>query len=265
MDIPFAPDLVLGPVRIAWHSIFSYAGSLLAGVIAVRLARPLVRDDRVYAYAIAVLLGGLFTARLGHVADNWSTYGGDVGRILSPAGGGIAVIAAPIGSTIAGVIAARRLRLPVGYMLDVAAIGIVVGLAVGRIGDVVNGEHHAVACAGLPWCVRYTHPETLGQTELAHPVVVYDALLDLVIAALAFAYWRRVRGRPPEGRAYLLVLGSYGLGRAATSLLRLDPVVLGGLQEAQLLGLAYAVGALPLLAVLHRRARSPRRGPHGSG
>jgi phosphatidylglycerol:prolipoprotein diacylglycerol transferase len=217
----------------------------------------MVRDDRPWPYMIVVSLGGLVTARIGHVVDNWPGYADDPMRALAFAGGGIAVTAAPIGSTIAGVLMARRLRLPVGSMLDVAAIGIVVGLAVGRIGDVINGEHHAIACAGLPWCVRYTDPATLGQSTYVHPVVVYDALLDLVIAAAAYAYWRRaVRGRPPEGRAYLLVLGAYGIGRFATSFLRLDPVLAAGLQEAQLLGIAYGLLAVPLLAVLERRTRA---------
>lgn len=244
-------------MRVAWHSIFAYAGSLLAAAISIRLARHFVRDQRVYPYAIAVFIGGMVTARLGNVVDNWAVYAGSPERIFALAGGGIAVTAAPLGSTIAGLIAARRMRLPVGFMLDVSAIGIVVGLAVGRIGDVINGEHHAVACSGLAWCVRYTHPETLGQATFVHPVVVYDALLDLLIAALAYAYWRRTRGRSPEGRAYLLVLGIYGAGRFLSSFLRLDPVVLAGFQEAQLLGLAYAFIALPLLWLLHRRARRP--------
>jgi len=210
------------------------------------------KSFKVWLYAIAVLLGGLVTARIGHVVDNWQDFAGDPWRIPF-AGGGIAVTAAPIGSAIAGVIAARRLRLPVGFMLDVASIGIVIGLAIGRIGDVINGEHHAVACASLPWCVRYTYPETLGQATPVHPVVVYDALWDLVIAALAYAYWRRVRGRQPEGRAWLLVLGLYGAGRVASSFLRLDPVLLGGLQEAQILGLAYALAAFPALLAIERR------------
>lgn len=110
-------------------------------------------------------------------------------------------------------------------MLDVAAIGIVVGLAIGRIGDVINGERHAVAC-GLAWCVRYTHADTLGQATPVHPVVAYDGPLDLAIAAVACRYWLRVR--PPEGRACLLILGTYGAGRFLSSFLRLDPVVLGG-------------------------------------
>ncbi len=255
IEIPFSPDLVLGPLRISWHSVFSFVGALVALAIAVRLSRPIVRDDRVYPFAIAVLAGGLFTARLGHVADNPGMYGGDIAKILWFGGGGIAVTAAPIGSTLAGAFVARRLRLPVGFMLDVAAIGIVVGLAVGRIGDLINGEHHAIACAGVPWCVRYTSPDTYGQTTPVHPVVLYDGLVDLALAAIAYRYWRTIRGRPPEGRAYLLVLGLYGLARFATSFLRLDPVVLAGWQEAQLLGLAYAVIALPLLYFVQTRRR----------
>ena len=238
---------------MSWHSIFSFVGALVAGAIAVRLARPRVRDDRVYAYAIAVLIGGLITAHLGNIADNLPTYEAHPERIL-PFWGGIAVTAAPIGSTIAGLIAARRLRLPAGLMLDVAAIGIVAGLAVGRIGDLINGEHHAVACGGLPWCVRYTDPATLGQGTPVHPVVVYDGLIDVALATAAYLYWRRIRGRPPEGRAYLLTLGVYGLARFLTSFLRLDPVVVGGWQEAQILGAAYALVALPLLVLLEGRA-----------
>jgi phosphatidylglycerol:prolipoprotein diacylglycerol transferase len=255
IDLPFAPDLVVGPVRIAWHSIFALVGSVVAIAIAIRLARRLVPDERVYPYALWVLFGGLVSARLGHVADNWPAYAADPVRILAFWGGGIAVTAAPLGSTIAGFLAARRLRLPVGAMLDVSAIGIVVGLAIGRIGDVINGEHHAVACSGLPWCIRYTSAETLGQSTYVHPVVVYDALVDLAIAGVAYLFWRREWLRPPQGRAYLIVLSLYGAGRFASSFLRLDPVVLGGLQEAQVLGIAYMAVA-PIVWLLVSRRHS---------
>ncbi len=129
------------------------------------------------------------------------------------------------------------------------------GEAIGRIGDVINGEHHALACAGLPWCVRYTHPATLGQRELVHPIAAYDLLVDLGIFAVLLVVWRRVRGRPPEGRIFWLYLVLYGGARALTSVLRLDPVVLAGLQEGQLLGLLYVATGVPVLIWLGRRAR----------
>src|SRR5262249_1658981 len=128
---------------------------------------------------------------------------------------------------------------------------------IGRIGDVINGEHHSVACSGVLWCIRYTDPGTLGQTTYVHPVVVYDAIWDLVVAAFAYLFWRGEWLRAPQGRAYLIVLGMYGAGRFVSSFLRLDPVVLGGLQEAQILGLAYVAVAAGLLATRFQGSADP--------
>jgi phosphatidylglycerol:prolipoprotein diacylglycerol transferase len=169
-----------------------------------------------------------------------------------------------VGSTIAGFIAARRLRLPLGFMFDISVIGIALGEAIGRIGDIINGEHHAIACSGLPWCVRYTNPATLGQTDYVHPVAAYDGLIMVVIFIVLVAYWRRVRGRPPESRVYWAYLLLFGGFRFVTSFLRLDPLFVDGLQEAQLLGLMYAVAGGIMLPVLTARGRLDSRGPRAT-
>lgn len=256
IEIPFDPSLVLGPVRIAWHSVFSYVGLLAGAWLSFRCARYLVRDERIYPFAIAVVAGGLVGARLVHLLDSWPRYMGNPIEMLAIWNGGIGTMGAPLGSSIAGYLAARRLRLPVGFMFDTSVIGISLGLAIGRIGDVINGEHHAAACADLPWCVGYTHPLTLGQPGPVHPVVAYDLLWDLVILVVTYSAWRRLRGRPPEGRVWLIFLLLYGAGRAISSNLRLDPVVLADLQGGQLVGLLYAVVGLAGLIWASRRARA---------
>ena len=38
---------------------------------------------------------------------------------------------------------------------DIAAIGGIVGMAIGRIGDIINGEHFAKT-SDLPWGLIYT-------------------------------------------------------------------------------------------------------------
>jgi prolipoprotein diacylglyceryltransferase len=143
----------------------------------LRLARYLVRDDRVYPFAIAVVLSGLAGARIAHIIDNPGVYGGDIMKMLDLSRGGIGTMGAPIGSSIGGLLACIALRLPKGFMFDVTVIGIALGEGIGRIGDIINGEHHSVACSGIPWCVRYTDPHTLGQATPVHPIGVYDALL----------------------------------------------------------------------------------------
>ncbi|OLC10807.1 MAG: hypothetical protein AUH39_01055 [Chloroflexi bacterium 13_1_40CM_67_9] len=205
---------------------------MIAGsIVSFRAARYLIRDDRIYPFAIAVVIGGLVGARVAHVLDNWNVY------------------APP------GFFAARRLRLPVGFMFDISVIGIALGEAIGRIGDIINGEHHATGCSGLPWCVRYTHPATLGQADYVHPVAAYDGLVMVLIFVVLVAYWRRVRGRPPESRVYWAYLLLFGGFRFLTSFLRLDPLFVDGLQEAQLLGLIYAVSGGIMLPVLTARGR----------
>ena len=258
MDLPFDPTLAIGPVRIAWHSLWSLVGMGAGSWVSFRLARRLVKDERIYPFAISVVIGGLIGARVGHIADNWPYYSAHPDQLLAFWNGGVAVAAAPIGSAIAGWIAARRLRLPLGFMFDITVIGIVLGEAIGRIGDIVNGEHHAIACSGLPWCVRYTNPATLGQTSFVHPVVAYDLLVDVLIFVILLRYWARVRGRAPEGRVFWLYLVLYGGFRFATSFLRLDPVVFAGLQEAQLLGLIYVVVGIPALVWAHRAGEPAR-------
>ena len=168
---------------------------------------------------------------------------------------------APIGSTISGYLAARWLRLPVGFMFDVTVIGIALGEAIGRIGDIINGEHHSVPCADLPWCVRYTHPDTLGQSTSVHPIGVYDGLMMLAIFVALYLYWRRVRGHPPEGRVWLAYLLLLGGGRFLMSFLRTDPLFLAGLQQAQVLGLLYLFASAVTLPLLARRAARLSAGP----
>jgi phosphatidylglycerol:prolipoprotein diacylglycerol transferase len=258
VDLPFDPTLTLGPLRIAWHSLWSLVGMGAGSWVSFRLARRLVKDERIYPFAICVVIGGLIGARTGHIADNWPYYSAHPDQLLAFWNGGVAVAAAPIGSAIGGWIAAKRLRLPLGFMFDITVIGIVLGEAIGRIGDIINGEHHAIACSGLPWCVRYTNPATLGQTTFVHPVVAYDLIVDLLIFVVLLRYWARVRGHVPEGRVFWLYLVLYGGFRFATSFLRLDPIVFAGLQEAQLLGLIYVLAGIPALVWAHRADRPAR-------
>jgi phosphatidylglycerol:prolipoprotein diacylglycerol transferase len=233
---------------------------ITGSIVSFRAARYLVKDDRIYPFAIAVVLGGLLGARVAHVTDNWEVYETRPLEMLAFWSGGIGTMGAPIGSTITGFFAARRLRLPVGFMFDISVIGIALGEAIGRIGDIINGEHHAVACSGLPWCVRYSHPATLGQTDYVHPVAAYDALIMVLIFVVLLTYWRRVRGRPPESRVYWAYLLLFGGFRFFTSFLRLDPLFVDGLQQAQLLGLIYAVAGVILLPILSARGRLDSRG-----
>lgn len=256
MELPFDPTLAIGPVRVAWHSLWSLVGMIAGSWLSFRLARRLVKDERIWPFAIAVFVGGLLAARIGHIADNWPFYSARPDQLAAFWNGGAAVTAAPIGSAIGGYLAAKRLRLPIGFMFDITVIGIVLGEAIGRIGDIINGEHWATACSGVAWCVRYTAPNSPGQREYVHPAVAYELVCDLAITALLLVLlpWSDRQRRHPQ--LPFVFLGLYGAARLALSAFRLDPLFAFGMSQAQLVSIAFV--ALAIGALLWLR----RDGPH---
>ena len=90
-----------------------------------------------------------------------------------------------------------------------------------------------------------------------HPIGVYDALLMFAAFVVLYAYWRRVRGRPPESRVYWAYLLLLGAGRFLQGFVRVEPIVVNGWTEGQILSVAYMVAGAVMLVWLtaHDRVR----------
>ncbi len=232
--------------------------------LTVRLARSRVPEDRAWQIATWAVLSGFVGARLLHVLERWEYFFGDPARILAVNDGGLSIVGAVIGGFASIAVATARLRAPVGFMADVSGSVAGIGMGIGRIGDIVNGEHHAIACDGLPWCVRYTHPNTLGQRDYVHPAVAYELVLDFAVAALLLWLLGRVVGRAPEGRLLWTFLVLYGAGRFLLSFLRLDPLVVDGLRQAQVVAAGLVIVGAVMLAFGAVRSRERASGVRAS-
>lgn len=272
IQIPFDPEVHIGPLALAWHGIFTAVGIFFGVWLAVRLLRGRVTEDAGYSVATWAVVGGIVGARLLHVMDCWvpglscgAGYAADPIRILEIWTGGIAVWGALIGGVLGGLVAAlRRGDIPIASTADAAVAGIGLGFAIGRIGDVINGEHHATLCgAGPGVCVEFTDPNTLGQGPSfppgdpryapgpVHLVVLYDMIWDLLGVALVLFLLRRMGDRVPQGRIFWIWTIWYGVGRFVEGFLRIaNPTPIAGLRQDQIVGLlavAVSVAALALL------------------
>ncbi len=236
----------LGPFSISWHSLFI----LVAIVVGVWLPARLVAKaglpvDRLYSLALWGIPGGIIGARLVHVIDYWSYYSANPGVILAFWAGGLALWGGILGGTLTAVIFARIKNFPLARYADLAALGLLLAQAMGRIGDVINGEHISKGTS-LPWGVVYTHPGSPGYgLPPSHPAVGYELLMDLLIFGILWKLRGRIR---PDGALFLLYLVTYSIGRFLLSFLRLDSnTVLLGLNQAQWISLIVLAIALPLL------------------
>jgi phosphatidylglycerol---prolipoprotein diacylglyceryl transferase len=258
ITIPFDPNIHLGPLAIAWHGIFTAVGILFGVWLPLRLIVPRISEEDATSVATWGVVGGIVGARLVAVIDRWQFYLADPLQILLIWQGGIAIWGGAIGGVLAGLFVGVRRHLPIGFGADAAAPGIALGFAIGRIGDIINGEHHAVACeAPYGLCVGYTFdgPGNLGQPGPVHLVVGYDLLWNLVSVVGALA----LRGRGlPDGLIFWLAAAWYALGRLLLGFLRIaDPTYVFGLREDQVIATFVMAAAIPMIIRLTMFRRAP--------
>jgi phosphatidylglycerol---prolipoprotein diacylglyceryl transferase len=257
--IDLDPNLFkIGPLLITWHGVFSVLGILAAA----RLGLWLLSKDNVDISHGAdgvtwMVVLGLIGARVLYVWENFKLFSGQLIHIFYITEGGISQWGGLFGAILGAYVWARRAHFSFWKVIDAGGPAAMIGLAVGRIGDVINGEHHGTP-TNAPWGVEYVNPNTLGQPgEVVHPEVAYEMILTLALLALILPFHQRLKKRFPDGVLGLMYLGLYGLGRFWLSYYRTDPAILFGLRQAQLASLAMFIVAVIVIPILITRSRSP--------
>ncbi|MBI4199217.1 MAG: prolipoprotein diacylglyceryl transferase [Chloroflexi bacterium] len=295
------PNIVqFGTFVMSWHGVLSLVAVVVAVWLTARWGRREGIDpEAVYAVAVWAIIGGIVGARLLHVIDNWQdTYSKNLALVFAVWNGGIAIYGAILGGFVtgAGYIWGRQLlgrayrgetlawlrglvgeriargylkgrmyalfqKFSIGRLADVTAPALLIAQTIGRIGDVINGEHFAKT-TGLPWGFIYTHEttkrlyESNGLSSLipTHPAVVYEMLWNMVVLAVIW----KLRGRlAPPGMLFSLYLMLYSLGRFFVQFLRMDIPWFRGLTEAHLVALVVMAITVPLLAYRAKWVRQP--------
>ena len=152
-----------------------------------------------------------------------------------------------------------RHRLPAQY-LDVVAFGLPLGLAIGRIGDVINGEHYGPP-TNFFLGVRNTNPhaDVPSQDVAYHSGGLYEVLIGATVFAIVVLLRRRLRR--PTAMTWL-VIALLAAGRFIEFFVRSDSAESAlGLEVAQWmsLGLLAVAGVGAWLTLARRGGVRPRR------
>ena len=240
MPIGISPVVLsFGPLSVRWFVLLAMVGLAVAVWLSLReldhrrLGRKLALD--VLAWGLPV---GLLSARLVYVTGYWDFYLTNASEVWRLNVDGLSLWGGLLGGGL--VVAARLRRDPLKRrrILDAVAPGVLLGIAIGRVGAFLEGAGQGLPST-LPWATQYTSPlaATPDFGVPRHPAQLYEALL----AVSVFVVLQRIPERgPPAGSRVAALLVLFGLGRLGLGMLRLDPAFLFGLQIEQLI----AVGAV---------------------
>jgi phosphatidylglycerol:prolipoprotein diacylglycerol transferase len=223
------PELVtIGPLTIHTYGLMVALG-ILAGVA---LAEYLHRRSggtpgQIVDISLIVVLSGLLGARILFVAVSWEYFAANPLETFMIWKGGLVFYGGLLGG-IAGILTCIRMyRLETGLILDIGAIAIALGHAMGRLGCFSAGCCYGKV-ADLPWSITFTDPRCLATEVLnqaVHPTQLYSSFF--LFALTGFLVWlqlqKRFLGRNRfGGQVASLYLVLYGLFRFTVEFFRGD-------------------------------------------
>jgi phosphatidylglycerol---prolipoprotein diacylglyceryl transferase len=224
-------DLLGLPVK-TFGVMFALAFIACGAIIARRLREWELPVDWAYEIVFAALAGGLVGSRLYWVFQNWDDAKDDVlGSLFS--GSGLVWYGGAIGGAIAVVLWARYRDFLSVRLLDLCAVPLALGYAIGRVGCQVSGDGDYGKAWDGPWAMAY--PDGVVATDVpVHPTPIYETL---AMGLAAYVLWR-LRDRLAPGRLFAVYLVLAGTERLLVEFIRRNEAVFAGLTVAQLISVA---------------------------
>lgn len=243
----------IGNFTVQWYGILIATGFVLAIIYAMRVAKKMnINTDALLDCIIVGLICGIVGARLYYVIFYpGDKYINDPMQIFNIKEGGLGIYGGIIGGLLGGSIVAKIRKMKVPAVLDLAAIGYLIGQCVGRWGNFVNQEAFGVG-TDLPWGMQsdMTSIEVVGPV---HPCFLYESLL--CFAGFLLLHFFNKYLRRYDGQTFLLYLIWYGVSRFFIEGLRTDSLMLPyvDIRVSQAVAAATVLLAVILLIVFARK------------
>ncbi len=262
MTLPYpniSPDLIhIGPLRVRWYGLMYVLGYIIAGRLCKKRIEqgtlPLTADG-LDTFLTAMFIGMLLGARIIYVLvyDRTLLTGIEWLKVWH---GGLSFHGAALGMVIACAWTARHYRIPFYTLTDALALCATPGLALGRIGNFINGELYGRP-TDVPWAMVFP---AANDGIPRHPSQLYESLGEGVMLG-SFLWWLEAKARregwwrPGVGGSAFLI--GYGIIRSLVELTRQPDAQIGflpgGFTMGQLLSSLMIISGIAVTLHVYRQ------------
>ena len=216
-------------------------------------------DDMVDGILFIVPLAIVCT-RAYYCIFNWERYASNPISVLYIWEGGLAIYGGVIGALLGILIYSKWKKVKLGAVLDITALGFLIGQSIGRWGNFFNREAFGAQTdsflrMGLYQVVHENNQiSTSADMYFYHPTFLYESLWNAAGFVLLHFLSKR---RRYDGQIALGYVAWYGLGRTFIEGLRTDSLMLGPIRVSQILALVSCLAAVIVLLVNMLRPHDP--------
>ncbi len=240
---------------IHMYGIIIATGLLLAMVYAwKRCGQFGIRQDDITDGVLWVAPLAVVCARLYYCVFDWETYRTNPVLILYIWNGGLAIYGGVIGALIGIAVYCRVKKIKLTALLDLVALGFLIGQSLGRWGNFFNRE--AFGSTTDSFIRMGLLNSVTGEITYHHPTFLYESVWNAVgFAALHFLS----KKRQYDGQIALGYVFWYGLGRLFIEGLRTDSLWWGPFRISQVLAGLSCIAAMVVLFIQFRRGHTPEQ------
>lgn len=247
--------LTLGPVTIHYYGLIIACGLLLAVFYACRRCKQFgIKEDDLTDGVLWVTPFAIICARAYYCIFSWQEYAANPISVLYIWNGGLAIYGGVLGAIIGVAVFAKVKKIKITALLDLVALGFLIGQCVGRWGNFFNREAFGAATDSF---FRMGLFNTVTQEfEYYHPTFLYESVWNLAGFVLLHFLSKK---RKYDGQIALGYAAWYGLGRAFIEGLRMDSLYLGSFRVSQLLAGISCFAAVAVLLWQSFKPHDPQK------
>jgi len=254
----FKPEYIVlfDKVQIRYYGIIIVVAMLVAAWVAARIAKRSKLDpDHIWGALTWAIIPAIILARLFFVLappQSLVSQGMDTSWFfqhffdvqngaIAIWSGGLNIFGAVVGGFAGAYIYLRRNKLPMGVWLDIAAVSLPLGQAIGRWANFVNQELYGTPTT-LPWGLQIDaahrvdpfkslvdYPTVGANATLFHPLFLYESLWSLIAFFVLLNIYQRYRGKLLNGDIFLLYVAQYAVIRFLLEFIRVEVTMVGGI------------------------------------
>lgn len=252
-DLPSVAFSIFG-YEVHWYGIIIAFGFMLAVLYGGRMAYKWKMSlDGMTDVLIWGTIFGIVCARAYYVIFEWSYYKDHLIEIPQIWNGGIAIYGGIIGALFGAAIGCKTGKINFPNLLDLGALGLLIGQGIGRWGNFFNQEAFGVNTTTAPFRMwsQKIHDDLVSSADTltakgiefdpnlpVHPTFLYESVWCLL--GFFILNYMVHKHRHFKGEIFMLYGVWYGLERAVVEGLRTDSLYIGDttLRVSQLLSIA---------------------------
>ncbi len=247
----------IGTYEVHWYGIVIAFGFALAVLYGGRMAYKWKMSlDGMTDVLLWGTVFGIIFARAYYVFFQWDYYSLHPGEIIAIWNGGIAIYGGIIGAIIGAAIGCKASKINFQNLLDLGALGLLIGQGIGRWGNFFNQEAFGTnteTALFRMWSAKIRDTLSADQADLlakgievnpeqaVHPTFLYESVWCLLVFAMLHIIV--TKHRKFKGEVFLLYGIFYGLERMIVEGMRTDSLYIANttIRVSQLLSAVIVV------------------------